>query len=99
MERPKMRTLARFVLSRVTLKKYTGCFSDRDNSIRLVITQKGDSSLRLGGLDIIRGNIVESWMLLFSGVPAFTVGGSVLNPGLKAIARVHRGGYMVKFGI
>jgi hypothetical protein len=92
-----MRTVARPNLTRATLKKYTGWVSD--NGIRLVITQQDDGSLRLGGLDIVRGNIIETWMLSFSDVPAFTIEGSALNRGLQAIAMVYPSGHMVTFGI
>ncbi|KAE8856380.1 hypothetical protein PTNB73_09645 [Pyrenophora teres f. teres] len=90
-----------FVPASDVLKKYTGWFTN--NGLRIAITLDG-VTLRLSCISHIRGDILKSWRLCFSEVPAFNIGGSTeeetfLNRHFQANAIVLPGGYMVSFDI
>ncbi|KAA8616860.1 hypothetical protein PtrSN002B_004271 [Pyrenophora tritici-repentis] len=81
------------------LETYTGWFSS--DGLHIVIMLEG-STLRLGCLSHIRGDILESWTLCF--VPAINIASSTeeetaLNRPLQAVAMALPGRYMVSFDI
>jgi len=83
------------------LKKYTGWFTDNNTAFRIVVTLDVDT-LRLGCVSHIRGDILSSWTLSFSDVPAFNISGdtkeeTVLNRPFQAHAMAYPGGHMVSF--
>lgn len=84
------------------LKNYTGWFTD-SNGQRLATTLDG-ANLRLGCLGHIHGDILESWLLSFSQLPALNIGGSskeetALDHPFQAHAKAFPGGHTVSFDI
>ncbi|KAI4948614.1 hypothetical protein J4E86_007962 [Alternaria arbusti] len=90
------------VLSRTTLKKYTGWYCTK-NGYRAIVTSDG-VSLHVGSISHVRGDILETWDLQWSNVPSFRTGGDsaeerALNAEFQATFRTAPGGHHVSFDI